>query len=65
MVAAHNANPLDENNTTKAPALVDKAIYISDEKVEYLTLDTLKEDETRTDEKIKTERDKINNEETS
>ena len=65
MVVARNTKMVDENNKTKAPALVDEVIYISDDEVEYLSSDTLKEDETRTDETINTERDKINNEDTS
>ena len=61
MAAACNANLVDENNITKAPSIVDEVIYISDDEVDDLTSDTVKEDETRTDETTKTERDKINN----
>ena len=61
MTAEWNENLVDEKNTTNAPVLVDEVIYISDDKVEDLLSDTVKEDETRTDETIKTERDKINN----
>ena len=56
---------VDENNTPKAPALVDGVIYIFDDKVEDLTSDTVKRDETRTDEIIKTEKYKIINEQIS
>ena len=42
MAAARNANLIDENNTTKALSLVDEVINISDDKVEDLTLDTVK-----------------------
>ena len=41
-MAACDANLVDENNTNKASALVDEIIYISDDEVEYLTLDTVK-----------------------
>ena len=58
---ACNTHLFDENSTTKAPAQVDEVIYISDDKVKYLTSDIAKEDETRTDEIIKNERYKINN----
>ena len=44
---------------------MDEVIYIYDDKVEYLTSVTLKEDETSMDETIKTERDKNNNEKNS
>ena len=44
---------------------MDKVIYIYVDKVEDLISDTMKKDEAITDEIIKTERDKINNEETS
>ena len=65
MAAVHNANLVAENNTTKALELVDEIIYIYDNEVEDLTSYTVKEDETRTDETIKTEGDNINNEYTS
>ena len=65
MAVARNTKMVDENNKTKSTALVDEVIYLSDDEVEYLSSDTLKEDETRTDETINTERDKINNEDTS
>ena len=59
---AQNANLVYESNTTKAPELLNEVIYISDDKVEDLTSYTKKIDETRTDETIKTEIDRINNE---
>ena len=65
MAAAHNTNLVDENNTTQAPALVHDIIYIYDNEVEELTSDTVKYDKISTDVTIKTERDKINNEENS
>ena len=65
MTATRNTNLGDENNTNKSPALVDEVIYIYDKKVKDLTSDTVKEDEARTDETINTERDRINDEETS
>ena len=40
---------------------MDEVIYISDDEVEDLTSDTVKEYETRKDETIKTERENINN----
>ena len=61
MATACNANLVDENNTTKEQSIVDEVIYISDDEVDDLTSDTVKGDETRTDETTKTERDKINN----
>ena len=65
MAAARNTNLADENNRTKASSLVDEVIYISDDKVEDLSLDTAEEDETRTDKTIKNEREKINNKDNS
>ena len=65
MAESQNENLVDENNTTKAPALVDELIYIYDDEVEDLTSDTVREYETRTDETINTEIEKINNEYTS
>ena len=65
MAESHNENLVDENNTTKASALVDEVIYIYDDEVEDLTSDTVREYETRTDEIINTEIEKINNEYTS
>ena len=62
MVAAHNANLVNKNNTTKAPALVDQVKNIYYDEVEDLTYDTDKEDEARMYETIKTEIDKINDE---
>ena len=44
---------------------MNEVIYISDDEVEDLTSDKVKEYETRMDETIKNGRDKINNEETS
>ena len=62
MDAAHNTNLIDKNTTTKAPALVDEVIYICGDKVKDLIYDTVKEEESRTDEIIKTEKYKINDE---
>ena len=55
MDAACNTNLIDKNITTKAPALVDEVIYIYGDKVKDLIYDTVKEEESRTDEIIKTE----------
>ena len=43
MAAAQNENLVNENNTTKATALVDEVINISDDEVEDLTYDMVKE----------------------
>ena len=41
-MAARNANLVNENNSTRAPELVNEVIYISDDTVEDLSSDTVK-----------------------
>ena len=49
MEAARNTHLVNTNNTTNAPGLVDDVVYISDEKVEDITSDTVMKDEISMD----------------